>query len=160
LTGQPPYAGGDTAVVLARAARADLAGAYGRLDGCVGPPELVALAKQCLAAEPEARPRGGGAVAGAVARHLARAAERPRAADLAGSGFASPQARDGAGRALAEAQADLAAAEADRALLDALLDAGLPRESPRPSADHPGLAGAIVPDPDARYAEAFRAAGV
>ncbi len=57
LTGRPPYPAGDTAQVLRRAARADLADAFARLDRCGADGGLIALAKRCLAPHPGDRPR-------------------------------------------------------------------------------------------------------
>jgi serine/threonine-protein kinase len=70
LTGQPPYPGKRTRQVYARAARADLAGAFARLDASPAARELVALAKACLASEPAARPRDAGAVAAALTAYF------------------------------------------------------------------------------------------
>ena len=43
-----------------KAARGDLADALARLDACGADAELIALARDCLAAEPEQRPRERG----------------------------------------------------------------------------------------------------
>jgi hypothetical protein len=43
--------------------------AFARLDGCGADPELVGLAKACLAPAPEARPADAGVVAGRVKRY-------------------------------------------------------------------------------------------
>ncbi|QEH31560.1 Serine/threonine-protein kinase PknB [Aquisphaera giovannonii] len=82
LTGDPAYAGGPPAEVLRRAADAELADAEARLAACGADPELVALARACLAPAPEARPRDARAVANAVTAHLAGVQERLRAAEL------------------------------------------------------------------------------
>ena len=52
-----------------------------RLDACGADAELIALARDCLAAEPEDRPRDAGAVAGRVTAYLAGVQERLRAAE-------------------------------------------------------------------------------
>jgi serine/threonine-protein kinase len=83
LTGQPPYRGPDAEAMLQQAARGDLAQAWARLADCGAEQELVDLARACLAAEPEGRPRHAGVVAEAVAAHLAGVAERLRAAEVA-----------------------------------------------------------------------------
>jgi serine/threonine-protein kinase len=67
LTGKPPYTGASAGEVQMRALRADLTIAFARLDRCGADPDLVALAKCCLAADPASRPRDGRAVAEAVA---------------------------------------------------------------------------------------------
>src|SRR5262249_11330010 len=63
LRGRPPYAGHDPGEVTPKAARGDLADAGARLDACRSDPDLIGLAKECLAPAPEARPRHAGAVA-------------------------------------------------------------------------------------------------
>jgi len=79
LTGAPPYAGADARSAYKQAARADLAEGFARLDAAGADPELVALCKRCLAAEPRERPRDAGALAASLAECLAydlRRAER------------------------------------------------------------------------------------
>jgi serine/threonine-protein kinase len=70
LTGRPPYLGGTTAEICDRAKHADLNCALARLDSCAAERDVVGLAKRCLAARPEDRPRDGGAVAAAVTAYL------------------------------------------------------------------------------------------
>jgi serine/threonine-protein kinase len=82
LTGRPPYVAPDGGTALRKAARADLVDAFARLDGCGADAELVALARRCLAAEPEGRPADAAAVADAVATYLAGVEERLRRAEL------------------------------------------------------------------------------
>src|SRR5262249_47864405 len=82
LTGKPPYVGPNSDSVRLLSIRGETAGALARLDACGADPELVALAKRCLAVKPQDRPRDAGAVAGAVAGHLAAAEERARQAEL------------------------------------------------------------------------------
>ncbi len=81
LTGQPPYTG-STVPVLYRAMLGDLDQAVERLDGCGADPELVGLARACLAAEPEDRLPHGGAVAEAVSAYLNGVQEKLRRAEL------------------------------------------------------------------------------
>jgi serine/threonine-protein kinase len=83
LTGLPPYAAGIGNEVYRKAAGAELDGALGRLDACGAEPELIALAKSCLAAAPRDRPRDAGVVVAALATHLAGVRERLKAAELA-----------------------------------------------------------------------------
>jgi eukaryotic-like serine/threonine-protein kinase len=82
LTGQPPYPGENKEAVRRRAARADLADAFARLDDCGADAELVALAKRCLAAEPAARPQDGGALAAELTAYLEGVERRLRRAEL------------------------------------------------------------------------------
>jgi serine/threonine-protein kinase len=83
LTGQPPYQGADSAEVLARALRADLAGPFARLDACGADAELIRLARSSLAAEPVARPHDAGVLAAQMAAYRESMAMRLRQAELA-----------------------------------------------------------------------------
>jgi eukaryotic-like serine/threonine-protein kinase len=86
LVGSPPYTGASPTEMLAKAKTADLSDAWARLDGCGADSELVALCKDCLAADLNPRPRDAGDVASRVAAYQAavenrlRSAERERAA--------------------------------------------------------------------------------
>jgi tetratricopeptide (TPR) repeat protein len=82
LSGEPPYTG--TPEQIKRDAQAGhLAPAHSRLDSCGADPELVRLAKECLQAKAEERPRDAGAVVEAVKAYLARVQERLRQAERA-----------------------------------------------------------------------------
>ncbi len=83
LTGEPPFAGRDLTELRALAVGGDLAGAWARLEGSGAEPELVALARRCLAPLPDDRPRDAGAVAAAITGHLRGVQERLRHAELA-----------------------------------------------------------------------------
>ncbi len=83
LTGRPPFSGATREEIRDRAARGDLAGAMVRLDACGADAELVALAKGCLAAEPERRPRDAGEVGRRMSAYQAGVQDRFRAAELA-----------------------------------------------------------------------------
>ena len=91
--------------ILRKAIRGDTADALRRLDNCGADAELVALARHCLAAEPEERPREAGEVARRMTAYLSGVQERLRAAELA---RAAEEAR------AEEAQATAAAAERAR----------------------------------------------
>ncbi|MFO0881702.1 MAG: tetratricopeptide repeat protein [Gemmataceae bacterium] len=81
LTGWPPFVGASAEVVRIQAAQGKVEEAFARLDACEAEPELVALAKRCLAADPAQRPGDAGEVAVAIAE-LRRAAEmRARGAE-------------------------------------------------------------------------------
>jgi len=82
LTGKPPYAGADAESNRQLAARAKLDDAFSRLDASGAEPELVALAKRCLAAEPAQRPADAGEVAEAVAVLRADSERRARQAEM------------------------------------------------------------------------------
>ncbi len=85
LTGEPAFAGRGSAEALRRAGSGDLNDAFARLEGCGADPALLVLARDCLAAAPEGRPRDAGVVAGRVTAYLSgvqarvQAAERERA---------------------------------------------------------------------------------
>ena len=82
LTGRPPYLGETAEGTRKRAARADLADALARLDGCGADPGLVALCRRCLSVRREDRPADGGEVAKAVAALRAAADDRAKRAEL------------------------------------------------------------------------------
>ena len=67
----------------ARPRAGDLADALARLDACGADAELIALAKDCLAPEPEDRPRNAGEVAARITAYLAGVQERLRQAEIA-----------------------------------------------------------------------------
>jgi tetratricopeptide (TPR) repeat protein len=82
LTGKPPYTGRDEYQIIRKALRADLADAHSFLANSGAEPELLALCRRCLAAEPDDRPRHAGEVADAVAALRAAAEDRARRAEL------------------------------------------------------------------------------
>jgi serine/threonine protein kinase len=63
LTGKPAFTGRTSAKILRKAARGETADAEARLDGCGAEPELIELAKDGLAVEPEDLPHDARAVA-------------------------------------------------------------------------------------------------
>lgn len=69
LTGSGPYPELQP-TRLKQAMRAHLGPAYAKLDACQAEPEVVDLAKRCLAAQAEDRPRNGGEVAAAMTQYL------------------------------------------------------------------------------------------
>jgi tetratricopeptide (TPR) repeat protein/tRNA A-37 threonylcarbamoyl transferase component Bud32 len=83
LTGRPPFVGRDAESTRQLAARGRMDDAWDRLDRCGADSELVALAKRCLAVEPDARPANGSAVAQEVASLRADADRRLREAEIA-----------------------------------------------------------------------------
>jgi serine/threonine-protein kinase len=83
LTGQPAFAGRSGGEIYRKAARGDLADAFGRLDTCGADTELTGLVRECLACEPEDRPRNAGAVSQRLTAYLAGVQERLRTAELA-----------------------------------------------------------------------------
>jgi serine/threonine-protein kinase len=103
LTGKPPWVGAEGEMHL-QAAEGDLAGAWAGLDGCGADPELVRLAKACLAPRPEDRPGNGGEVAKAVGGFLAGVQQRLRTAELERAA-AQARAEEAQAKAAAERRA-------------------------------------------------------
>jgi serine/threonine-protein kinase len=83
ITGRPPFEGSRRDEIRAKAALGDLADAMRHLDDCGADAELIDLARDCLAAEPERRPRDAGEVARRISAYQAGVRERLRAAELA-----------------------------------------------------------------------------
>jgi tetratricopeptide (TPR) repeat protein len=81
LTGKPPYTGA-AKDLLVKASQARLDDAYARLDECGADPDLLGLAKRCLAPMRADRPEHAGEVAQAIAGHLAEAERRAHEAEL------------------------------------------------------------------------------
>jgi serine/threonine-protein kinase len=83
LTGQPPYTGSDSLSVLYQAAHGELAEAFAQLNRCGADPELIELARRCLAAARDERPRTAADVAQGLTSYLAGVEARLRRAELA-----------------------------------------------------------------------------
>ncbi|MFI5460715.1 MAG: tetratricopeptide repeat protein, partial [Isosphaerales bacterium] len=83
LTGRPPFAGSTREEIRAQAARGELTDAFSRLEASGVDGDLIGLARDCLAAERDRRPRNAGAVVQRVTAYLAGVQERLRAAELA-----------------------------------------------------------------------------
>ena len=81
LTGSPAFTGRAATEILRKAADGDTADALRRLDGCGAEAELIGLAKDCLAAAPEGRPRDANVVAERITAYLAGVQERVQAAE-------------------------------------------------------------------------------
>ena len=118
LTGEPAFTGASAVDILRKAGRAELADALARLEGCGAEPELTALARDCLAAEPKDRPADAGVVAGRMTAYLAGVQERLRSAELARAAE-SARAEEARGTAVA-AEARAAAERRARRLTGAL----------------------------------------
>jgi tetratricopeptide (TPR) repeat protein/tRNA A-37 threonylcarbamoyl transferase component Bud32 len=102
LTGKPPYCRGSNGQSpLEQARRADLTGALTRLDGSGADATLITLAKACLSARPEDRPRNADEVARQVTAYREGVEKRLRQAEI--------------DRAAAEARADAEARERQQA---------------------------------------------
>jgi serine/threonine-protein kinase len=83
LTGLPPYSDPSGDEVYRKATRADLSDALARLDASDAEPELIGLARACLAPAPKDRPRNAGVVAASLATYLAGVQDRLKTAELA-----------------------------------------------------------------------------
>jgi tetratricopeptide (TPR) repeat protein len=81
LTGSPAFTGRSSGEIVRKAARGDTGDAISRLDGCGAESELITLAKDCLAAEPEDRPRDSNVVSERITAYLAGVQERVNAAE-------------------------------------------------------------------------------
>ena len=82
LTGLPPYLGNTSETTRIMAAESRQEEAIGRLEKSGAEPELVALCKRCLAADPADRPADGAVVAREVATLRAAAEDRARQAEV------------------------------------------------------------------------------
>jgi serine/threonine-protein kinase len=81
LTGRPVFTGPDSAAVLRSAARGETGEALARLEACAADGEMIALARDCLAVGPDARPRDASVVAARINAYLASVQERLRTAE-------------------------------------------------------------------------------
>jgi len=82
LTGDPPYVGTSGTEILRFAARGKVAPCFDRLDTSAADPEIIALAKSCLAPEIEDRPGDGVELAEQMSGYLESVQERLRESEL------------------------------------------------------------------------------
>jgi serine/threonine-protein kinase len=83
LTGDPAFTGRTSIEIQQKAARRELADALARLDTCQADSQLLDLARSCLAAEPQDRPRNAKAVSDRLTAYLSGVQERLKDAELA-----------------------------------------------------------------------------
>lgn len=81
LTGRPPFVGDTALSTVLMAAQAELTNCFAQLDACGADPDLIALAKRCLASAVHDRFADGESVAEAVAAYRAGVEERLRRAE-------------------------------------------------------------------------------
>jgi serine/threonine-protein kinase len=105
LTGAPAFSGRSSGEIQRQATRGGTADAIARLEASGADPELLGLARDCLAAEVEDRPRDAGAVAERLSAHLSGVQERLRAAELAAAAAAARAAAERRARRLTAALA-------------------------------------------------------
>jgi len=103
LTGAPPFQGASPLEVHRYAAAGELEDARQRLDTCGAEPELVTLARSCLAANPDGRPRNATVVSEALVDYRLGVGERLRQADLARVAAETRETEERARRRLAAA---------------------------------------------------------
>ena len=103
LTGGPAFTGRGSNEILRKAGRGDTADALNRLDGCGAEGDLIALAKDCLAVEPEDRPRDAKVVSDRITAYLAGVQERVQAAERECRGGGRGRSRSGGGQGAARA---------------------------------------------------------
>jgi eukaryotic-like serine/threonine-protein kinase len=82
LTGEPAFTGRSSGEIQRKASRGELKDARDRLDASVVDPELIALAKDCLAPEQEDRPRNAGEVAARINGYQTGVQERLRQTEI------------------------------------------------------------------------------
>ncbi len=82
LTGQPAFVGRNSGEIQRKAALGDLADAMSRLDTSGADRDLIAIARDCLAREPEDRPRDAGEVVERVTLFMVGVQEKLRRAEL------------------------------------------------------------------------------
>lgn len=81
LTGKPAYVAATSQETIQESLKGDLSGAWARLDASKSDPELVALAKHCLSANPDDRPSNAHVVAEKIAAYRAGVEARLRRAE-------------------------------------------------------------------------------
>jgi serine/threonine-protein kinase len=83
LAGGPAFTGRSAGAILRKAALGDTGEALRDLDSCGADPELIGLAKDCLARKREDRPHDASAVSGRMTAYLTGVQARLRQAELA-----------------------------------------------------------------------------
>jgi tetratricopeptide (TPR) repeat protein len=105
LTGNAPFAGSSSEEALRQASMGEMSEALARLKGSGAEAELLALARSCLAARREDRPRHAGEVAQRLTAYLAGVQERLRQAGLERAAAEARAEEEARTRRVAEAKA-------------------------------------------------------
>jgi eukaryotic-like serine/threonine-protein kinase len=121
LTGQPAFVGRSGGEIHRKAALGDLGAATAALEGIDADLELVELAKDCLAREPEDRPRHAGTVAEQLTAYRSSVQERLRAAEIAQATQEARAEEEAKRRVLADELAREAEARAEESRRSALV---------------------------------------
>jgi serine/threonine-protein kinase len=84
LTGEPAFTGRNSGEIQRKAARGDTAEVFAKLTrvNLLHDPELIELAKSCLAPEPDDRPRHAGEIADQMSGYHSRVQERLRQSEI------------------------------------------------------------------------------
>jgi serine/threonine-protein kinase len=122
LTGEPVFSGSSPIEIVKTARRGATAKALQRLEQCGADDELLALARDCLAADPAYRPPDAGAVAGRMTAYLAGVQERLREAELSRVEAQAHAEEETKRRALAERLAEEERGRAEEANRRAALE--------------------------------------
>lgn len=112
LTGQPPYVAEMRVELYRKAEQGDLADAWVRLDNCGADEELRRLTKQCLARDPQERPRNAEVVAQGLAAYLASVQQKLQAEKEKAAAEPAKTAAEREARRLAEVAQEAAQARA------------------------------------------------
>ena len=81
LTGSPAFTGRSSGEIVRKAGRGETAEALEKLDSCGAEADLIALARDCLAIEPEDRPHDANVVSERITAYLAGVQERLQTAE-------------------------------------------------------------------------------
>jgi serine/threonine-protein kinase len=122
LTGEPAFTGNKSIEILKAAGRAETAAALDRLDHCGADDDLLAIARDCLAADAKDRPADAGVLAERVTGHLAGVQERLREAELSRVEAQAHAEEETKRRALAEQLANVERGRAEEATRRAALE--------------------------------------
>jgi serine/threonine-protein kinase len=122
LTGTPAFSGARSIEIVRAAGRGETNSALDRLEHCGAEEELLAIARDCLAADAGDRPADAGEVAGRITAYLAGVQERLREAELSRVQAQAHAEEEAQRRALAERLAEEERGRAEEATRRAALE--------------------------------------